>query len=110
MLSFNTSTYIDFLHGYENLLAKTKFVKEWSIQRNTIKEIEVVVIVDESYNPQDLYNLYMCAQLLGSMAIKYQNFNGAHCYIRDQKSKQKLEGFDDVHIMQMDDRQSIQSS
>lgn len=55
-----------------------------------------MIIVDENYVPQDLYNLYTYAQLLGSMAVHVQNFAGAHCYIRDQKSKKPIEGFKDI--------------
>ena len=111
-----THNYITFLHGFEDLLASTKFIKEWRIQRNDRKEIEIVIIVDESYVPQDLYNLYYYAQVLGSMAVCVQNFPGAHCYIRDQKSKNKVNGFDDISFepmaptmsMRMDDHHSSQ--
>jgi hypothetical protein len=111
-----THNYITFLHGFEDLLASTKFIKEWRIQRNDRKEIEIMIIVDESYVPQDLYNLYYYAQVLGSMAVCVQNFPGAHCYIRDQKSKNKVNGFDDISFeplaptmsMRMDDHRSSQ--
>lgn len=101
LMTTNLSThhYIDFLHRFENLLASTKFVKEWLIKRNEMKEIEIQIMVDKDVcNEAELWKLYRLAQVLGSMAVSVQNFAGARCYIRDTHSKKHIPGFEDIII------------
>lgn len=94
----STHQYIDFLHGFENMLARTKFVKEWLIHRNNRKEIEISIVVDESYSVEELYRLYRLAEVLGCMAVSVQKFAGARCFVRDVRNKNRVLGFDDIII------------